>query len=319
MPRKRHTKLGMISIIESWVDSNQDSESFLSREFDLNQNSGSFLNRESIWIQFQKSVLGRELIWIHSCKTVVSHKLSRIKTFWGRVESNNKMKIPKHALLIFSKIHLTNHNNFLTLFVAQYFPWYFPASSAPTPQLNHGDQTLLWILPQPRGAALRYLPNVCGSEMINLGSCRLAGWCALGMAARHLAKLYRTSFCDGDGKLFVVVGNVTRWLKRDSNWWRTHFRNHGFRVSALRSFVLETAAFQIYRSETEPKCHLSHAPNDRKRHSWFLMFPISRSLRRFFSACVADDAARLNSFLTASRGAEPAPGKIRVSPPGGCD
>ena len=50
--------------------------------------SWSFLSLESIWIKFQKSILSHELI--HSCKAVVSHELSRIKTFWHQVESNQK-------------------------------------------------------------------------------------------------------------------------------------------------------------------------------------------------------------------------------------
>ena len=44
-PKKGRTKLGMNSIINSWIDSNQYSEKFFESLVDLNQNSGSFLCR----------------------------------------------------------------------------------------------------------------------------------------------------------------------------------------------------------------------------------------------------------------------------------
>ena len=88
MPKKEHAKLGIDSIIESWVDSNQASESVFGSWGDLNLNSGSFLSHESIWIKFQKSVLSRDLIWIKSCKAIVGHGFSRIKAFLDWVESN---------------------------------------------------------------------------------------------------------------------------------------------------------------------------------------------------------------------------------------
>ena len=92
-PQKDHTKLGMNRIIQSWVDSNQDSEKkkFFESCANLNQNAESFSSRESIWIKFQKSILNRQLIWINSCKAMLTHELSRIKTFWHWVESNKKI------------------------------------------------------------------------------------------------------------------------------------------------------------------------------------------------------------------------------------
>ena len=100
MSKKCRTKLGINSIIESWVDSHQDSETFFESWVDLNQNSGSLLSRASIWIKFQKSILSRELIWINSCKTIVIHQFSRIRTSWDRVESNKKWVIPYYPCLV---------------------------------------------------------------------------------------------------------------------------------------------------------------------------------------------------------------------------
>ena len=66
-PPKNQTKLGINSIIGSWVNSNQDSG---------------------------KLFLSHELIWIKSFGTIVSRELNRIKKFWDWVESNKKWVVP---------------------------------------------------------------------------------------------------------------------------------------------------------------------------------------------------------------------------------
>ena len=86
--QKSHMKMGMNSIIESWVDSNQDSEIFFWVVSWFESKFRKFFSHKSIWFKFQKSILNRELVRTKSCKATVIHELSRIKTFWDWVESN---------------------------------------------------------------------------------------------------------------------------------------------------------------------------------------------------------------------------------------
>ena len=129
MPKEGQTKLGMNGIIESWVDSNQDSLKF-------------FLSHELIWIKILEAFWGvsrfesnfRNPFWVVSwfesstyCIAIVSHKLSRIKPFWDRVESNEKRVLPMPGGRVFMISKLVFHRCIVyykrSPFVSKFTKW----------------------------------------------------------------------------------------------------------------------------------------------------------------------------------------------------